>query len=904
MEIIEAHAHEEEISSLRDRIKQRREAVANLPEHHSSKEALTSEILAIYVQSEQKEKDPVFPQMKISEEKRLLSVLAPKNTDDKVRLLAQVAVEKGIKQVMALAEKDKDEELADDFHRYLTQYLLLDEGPFKSLEEKEWKALHMRLYEVIVPDVQSHDEGAGKVKEVMTLMQQWLSSMQSIGFVKNKEDSYFTFELALPEGSNDISFYVAVPHEFTDHFEKSIVGSFPELRVEQCPNDFNIFAPHSAISASFAKPSVSSALPLRIFKDIEGDALTSLLSAFTKIKRDGEGAAVQVTILPHDDYSQKKFTATLNDMKKGMTWKRALIQEDTVKDTFHIAKELLFGDGKTEDDKKVTKFEDEEVMKEIQKKLGSSMVKVCLSIIVSAETKERADAILREIQLTYAVYNTQVGGGLAFTQVSDGDTHAFAHDFEFRLYKNERSFVLSLEELATIAHFPLYMKEPGQLRSTRAKIAQAPMDLPKEGVLLGYNKYRHLTTQIFMTREDRMRHLYVIGQTGTGKTTILKNIIVQDIKNGDGCCFIDPHGSDIDDILANIPKERLDDVIYFDPSHTARPFGLNMLEFDRSKPESKTFVVNELFSIFKKLFAESSPESMGPAFEQYFRNTAMLVMEHPESGCTLLDLSRVLSDKDYRDYKLSKSKNPIVNQFWKNAEATTGDQGLQNYVQYITNKFDIFLANEIIRPIVSQEKSTINIREMMDKKKIFLVNLSKGRLGDLNAQLIGLILVGKFLQAALSRVDTDVRPDFYLYIDEFQNVTTPSISAILSEARKYRLSLNVAHQYISQLPEDIKNAVFGNVGSKAIFRVGPDDSEFLKSQVAPVFEASDIMKIDNFNCYLSMLSKGSPVKPFNVTAYPPPKGNPAIIEKIKEMSFYEFGRDRAEVESEILRKYS
>jgi DNA polymerase III delta prime subunit len=898
-----SNAHEQEIAVLRDRIKQRREAVASMPESRFSKESITSEILALYARGEEEE-GPLFPQMKLSEEKGLLARLSPKTTDDKVKLLAQTAIEKGIKQAFLLAEKDKDEELADDFHRYLVQYLLIDEKLFLNLDEKVFKALHMKLYEVIVPDVQGHDEGAGKVKEVMTLMQQWLTQMQSIGFVKGGEEAYFTFELALSEGSNDISFYVAVPREFTDHFEKSLVGTFPELRVEECPNDFNIFTAHGVTSASYAKPSVSAALPLKIFKDLEGDALSGLLSAFTKIKKDSEGASVQVAILPHDETSQKKFTRTLDEMKKGMTWKRALIQEDAVKDTFHIAKELLFGDGKKEDDKKITKFEDEEVMKEIQKKLGSAMVRVSLSIVVSAESKERADAILRELELSYSVYATQVGGGLSFAPLDGADLHDFVHDFEYRIFKDNRSFVLSLEEVATIAHFPLYSKEPGQLRSTRAKIAQAPMDLPKEGVLLGYNKYRHLTTQIFMGREDRMRHLYVIGQTGTGKTTILKNLIIQDIKNGDGCCFIDPHGSDIEDILANVPKERLDDVVYFDPSYTARPVGLNMLEYDRNRPEQKIFVINELLSIFKKLFAASSPESMGPAFEQYFRNTAMLVMEHPESGMTLLDLSRVLSDKDYRDYKLSKCKNPLVAQFWKNAEATTGDQGLQNYVPYISNKFDVFLSNDIMRPIIAQEKSTFDIREMMDKKKIFLVNLSKGRLGDINAQLIGLILVGKFLQAALSRVDSEVRPDFYLYIDEFQNVTTPSISAILSEARKYRLSLNVAHQYIAQLPDDIKSAVFGNVGSKAIYRVGPDDSEYLQSQVAPVFDASDILKIDNYNCYLSLLSKGSPVKPFNMTAYPAPKGNPAIIEKLKELSFYKYGRPREEVESEIMRKYS
>jgi hypothetical protein len=399
-----------------------------------------------------------------------------------------------------------------------------------------------------------------------------------------------------------------------------------------------------------------------------------------------------------------------------------------------------------------------------------------------------------------------------------------------------------------------------------------------------------------------MRHLYVIGQTGTGKTTILKNLIVEDIKNGEGCCFIDPHGSDIQDILASIPPERAKDVIYFDPAYTDRPMALNMLEYNRERPEQKTFVVNELLGIFNKLFDMKS--SGGPGFEQYFRNATLLVMEHPESGNTLLDISRVFSDKDYRDYKLSKCKNPLIVQFWQNAEKTTGDQGLQNWTQYVNSKFDIFMSNDVMRPIIAQEKSSFNFREIMDTKKIFLVNLSKGRLGDINAELLGLIIVGKFSQAALSRVDTEVRPDFYLYIDEFQNVTTPAIASILSEARKYRLSLTIAHQYISQLTEEIKGAVFGNVGSMAVFRVSADDAKYLESKFAPTFTASDIMKIENYHAYIQMLAKGNPMKPFDIAVLPPEKGDRTRIEALKELSYLTYGRPKDEVNEEVMRKFN
>jgi type IV secretory pathway TraG/TraD family ATPase VirD4 len=293
-------------------------------------------------------------------------------------------------------------------------------------------------------------------------------------------------------------------------------------------------------------------------------------------------------------------------------------------------------------------------------------------------------------------------------------------------------------------------------------------------------------------------------------------------------------------------------------------------------------------------------------FEQYFRNAVLLTIDHPESGSTLVDVSRVLSNKTFRDLKLSKCTNPLVTQFWTEvASKAGGEASLANIVPYIVSKFDNFLANDIMRPVIAQEKSSFNFRELMDSKKILLVNLSKGRLGDINANLIGLILVGKILMAALSRVDSIGKdlPPFYLYIDEFQNITTDSIATILSEARKYKLSLNIAHQFIAQLDDKTKNAVFGNVGSLAVFRVGAEDAEYLEKQLSPVFTAKDIMNIDNYNAYVKMLAKGLPQKPFNIRVPAPEKGRAEIIEKLKELSYLSFGRARADVESEIMAKY-
>lgn len=465
---------------------------------------------------------------------------------------------------------------------------------------------------------------------------------------------------------------------------------------------------------------------------------------------------------------------------------------------------------------------------------------------------------------------------------------------------------LSLRELTTVYHFPPKgIKSSPHLMQSRFTAAAAPLDLPKEGVLLGSNNFRGINSEIHLSPLDRMRHLYMIGQTGTGKTVFMKNLIIQDIKAGNGVCFIDPHGNDILDVLANIPPERYNDVIYFDPAYLDRPFGLNLLEYDPAKPEQKTFIVNEILAIFRRLYSDI-PESMGPAFEQYFRNATQLVMEDPESGSTMLDIATVFTNSAFRNMKVAKSKNPVVNQFWTEiATKAGGEASLENLVPYITNKFDDFTANDFMRPIVGQQESSFNFREIMDTKKILLVNLSKGRLGERNANLLGLIIVGKLFMAALSRADNPRGdfPPFYLYIDEFQNITTDSIPGILSEARKYKLSLTIAHQFLKQVDEKIRDAIFGNVGSMAVFRVGEEDGEYFAKQFAPTFSALDFVNIENFNAYVRILAKGVPQRPFNIKTNPPLEGNLAQVDDLRELSYLTYGRDRAMVERTIRSRF-
>ncbi len=571
---------------------------------------------------------------------------------------------------------------------------------------------------------------------------------------------------------------------------------------------------------------------------------------------------------------------------------------------FQSAAGTIFGGGSSKKENQPPKPVDEELINLLNAKASRQAMLANIRILASAQTKDDAKRILNELKAGFSQFEEPNANGILFKDAEDKKLEKLFYNFSFRIFDESEAFYLNTAELTSVFHFPNVPLSAPKVKYLKAKDAAPPLDLPNEGLLLGENVYRDEKTPVHILDDDRRRHLYLIGQTGTGKSVLMQNLVIQDIKAKKGVCLIDPHGDAVKEILGHIPQERLEDVVYFDPADTQKPMGLNMLDYDPAFPEQKTFIVNELLEIFNKLYNMSI--AGGPMFEQYFRNAAILVMDDPESGNTLLEIERVLSDKEFREYKLNRTKNPVVKAFWKEvAEKAGGEYALQNMVPYITSKFDTFLTNEIMRPIITQARSAFNFREIMDSGKILLINLSKGRLGDLNSNLLGLIIVGKLLMAALSRVDLpeNERRDFYLYIDEFQNVTTKSIATILSEARKYRLNLTIAHQFIGQLDEDIKKAVFGNVGSMIIFRVGADDTELLGKQTEPTFSAYDLMNIDNFNAYLKLLINGQTSRPFNISTFPLETGNRALAESAQKLSSAKYGRPRELVEEEIKKRY-
>jgi hypothetical protein len=649
--------------------------------------------------------------------------------------------------------------------------------------------------------------------------------------------------------------------------------------------------------------------PIKTYENQEIDPLNALANALSKLDRVEEGAAVQLVFRPASPGWRLKGRKIAREMQQG----KRLSQVHSKSFIGKAGKEMgnVFYDTVIKSDKEKSAMseaksvqltpEEQELIKSIDQKSNKAGFEVNIRLVASSENQERSQQILSQLENAFAQYeNSDLNCFQVLKRVNPKDA---AFDFIFRNFIPSEAMILNAEEIASIFHLPISVTEGPKIKWLKSNVAPPPVAIPQDGLILGFNDYRGTNTVIRMTDEDRRRHLYTIGQTGTGKSTFLQEMAKQDARNGKGFCFIDPHGDAVEDILANIPKERAEDVIIFNPADIERPFGLNLLEYDPSHPEQKTFVINEMIGIFDQLYDLKA--TGGPMFEQYMRNAMLLIMEHPESGSTLMEISKVLADEDFRKMKLSHCQNPIVSDFWtKEAEKAGGEAALANMVPYITSKLTTFISNDMMRPIIAQQKSTLDFKDIMNSKKILLVNLSKGRIGEINARLLGMVVVGKILMAALSRVDIPEpeRIDFYLYLDEFQNVTTNSIAQILSEARKYRLDLIIAHQFIAQLKEEISKAVFGNVGSLCAFRVGAEDAEFLEKQFAPTFSANDLVNVDNRNLFAKLLINNELTKPFNMKTYPPTKGSVEIASALKELSRLKYGRDKEIVNREIMER--
>lgn len=656
---------------------------------------------------------------------------------------------------------------------------------------------------------------------------------------------------------------------------------------------------------------------------METDPLNALTNAMSKLG-DGEGAAIQIILYPAGQHWQHKPRHMALEIQQGKN-PNIVAKSATgrfFKEVGGGLKDSVIGGMKPTQDQMQQRTDlsgrysainltpmQQEMVKRFEEKASRPGFNTNVRIITASETPGSAKVNMHNLVSSFLQYNMPPFNGF---HIKKRAKKRIVKDFIFRIYRRYgRKSILNTEELASLWHLPTPFLETPNIKWLLSKKAPPPINLPSEGILLGRNIYRGQETKILMARDDRRRHMYILGRTGVGKTEIMKYMSVQDIKNGDGLCIIDPHGDFIEDVLPHIPKERAEDVILFDPFDTERPLGLNMLEV--TSEGQKDFAVQEMISIFYKLVTD--PAMLGPMFEHNMRNAMLTLMADEEHPGTIVEIPRIFTDVEFQKYKISKLKDPVVRAFWEKEMAKTSDFHKSEMLGYLVSKVGRFVENSMMRNIVGQPKSAFNFREIMDEGKILLVNLAKGKVGEMNAKLIGLILVSKIQMAALSRADTpeSERKDFYLYVDEFQNFITDAFSSILSEARKYKLNLIIGHQFLAQLQQqagaqgagssDLRDAVFGNAGSMVTFRIGVEDSEVMAKEFAPTFNEFDLLNVDRFNAFVKLMIKGTASKPFNMATYPLPKPTEAekkVGEAIKQLSRLKFGRARAEVEEEIL----
>jgi len=787
-------------------------------------------------------------------------------------------------------------------------------------------AMKKKVLQVLVPKEASKKEEEQKsskkdYKELIAVMESFYMALGHLkpkhklrGFLIGRDDQV-SFEIVALDGL--IKFFVVMPDYLHDFFEQQIHAQYPSAQIKEI-EDYNMFRPRGYIASAPLVLNKSWIFPIRSYKKSESDPLNSLTNAMSKVEKN-QGAAIQILVRTAPRKWRQQGLRVISDMQQGKTLNEAINKfapEKIIGGALNVATNALLGSMGSDQswrgqqipgapmqqpkEYRHTNIE-QELMKSIGEKSSKVGFEVNVRVVTSADKPQLAEMNLFNLCNAFAVF-LGPESGMNFYKEKYFSKRALIKSFIYRSFDEKRRFVLNTEELASVYHMPISSTETPNIEWLKARGATPPLNMPKEGIILGESHYRGKNTLVRIAKDDRRRHMYVIGMTGSGKSTIMQNMIVQDIQNGEGCCYIDPHGEAVQLILGCIPPERADDVILFEPGDIERPVGLNMLE--AKTEDEKDFVTQEMIQIFYKLVTD--PSMIGPIFEHYMRNAMLTLMADVDDPYTIVEIPRILTDTDFQEFKLKDITDPIIRAFWEKELPQTSGQAKGEMLPYLISKIGRFIENNMMRNIIGQPRSGFDFREAMDTKKIILVNLSKGQIGELNSNLLGLIIVSKLQMAALGRVNIpeEQRNDFYLYIDEFQNFITDSISTILSEARKYRLDLTLAHQYIGQLSpkqgdNKVRDAIFGNVGTICCYRVGVDDSELMAKQMAPVFNEFDVMNIDRFTAYLRLLINQTAARPFDMKAFPAPKGDPKVAEALRQLSRLKYGRDRAIVEAEI-----
>lgn len=702
-----------------------------------------------------------------------------------------------------------------------------------------------------------------------------LTTLKKSGW-QQKFDVQPTISFEIVAKQEDIKFYIWAPKKIKDLVERQVHGAYPDADVNEV-DEYNLFTEDGKVAYKSYQLGKANFYPLKNFKDLATDPLSGITSAMGKMG-PGEAAALQIVVAPTEIEWQKEGSKFISDTKKN--------ESDPEKAKFSVSAKTL---------------------EAVENKVSKPGFEAVIRVVVVAQSEDIAKSHMANIGGALAQFSSDANnlkGRKIHRKGAFMDEFLYRYLPMFNITGNHRS-VLNVEELATIFHFPNRQITTPHIHWLNAKTAPAPAQIPNEGLHLGTSSYRGIKREVFIGNEDRMRHVYIIGKTGTGKSELLKDMIIQDIKAGKGLCFMDPHGDALHDIMKLIPPERAEDVIYFNPSDTERPMGLNLLE--ATTEDQKHFVSTAVINMMYKLFDPYKTGIVGPRFEHAVRNAMLTAMS--DTGSTFIEVMRILTDARFVQEILPKVTDPIIRRYWTDQIAQTSDFHKSEVLDYITSKFGRFVTNKLIRNIIGQSQSSFNFRKIMDEGKILLINLAKGELGEENSNFLGLIIVPRILMAAMSRADTPIenRRDFYLYVDEFQNFATPDFAVILSEARKYRLGLCVANQFIGQVEEEVKNAIFGNVGTIIGYRVGVTDANYLTHEFTPTFGEDDLLNVERFHAYVKTIVNNEPVSPFSIDltkdlAKIKAMESERVSEIIKEMSRLKYGRDVTLIEAEITRR--
>lgn len=777
--------------------------------------------------------------------------------------------------------------------------------------ERGLKMVHLHIH---LPPSSTDLESGGSSRDQRDLTDEILSQAQVMysiiastvysGFkARIFGQRHLSFEIVARDGL--IYYYAVVPMSLIDIIKQAVSTAYPSARIEEVEgkNIFQESANYDSICGGEFTLRKESAYPILTYQESKQDVSRSLLNALSASKQ-GDGVAIQILIRPAEESWVDVAINTTKAIKEG---KKNISKGVGIGYKPGELLEVLWKPPQSSEQKDDYKGPDEvdrAVIEAIENKIRYPGFETLVRVVVSSETSSRSQSILQNIIASFALLNSANLNGFKYNQSKDIDGLVTAYIMRF-FPQNIKDNILNSVELATLFHLPSQKDIPtSQIKRQATKQVDGPTDLVDDGLLLGYNEFRGVKKPIRLSAKDRLRHTYFIGQTGTGKSGLLENLAYQDIMDGKGFAFVDPHGDSVERLLGMIPRNRVEDVIYFNPSDVENPIGLNLFEFENE--DQKDFLIQECIQMLYGLYDPGHTGIMGPRFETWFRNAALALMADP-NGSSFIDVPKMFSDPDFMNYKMQFVTDVTVRDFWLKEMAMMPESAKGEILGWFASKFGAFLSNEMMRNIIGQTKSGFNMREIMDNNKILLVNLSKGRTGELNSKLLGMMFVMKFQAAAMSRADMPEaeRKEFCLYVDEFQNFATESFESILSEARKYKLNLIVANQFMTQLTEKIREAIIGNVGTIIAGRIGITDAQILEKRFLPVFNAEDLTRLPNYQTITTVMINNTPSSPFSMNLLPPVgDSSEAVRDAIKRLSAARFGQSRAMIDVEIAKRLS